>query len=340
MKKLFILLTVSLLALFFVACDQEGVDSQRGSVILSFAPNGKLTTRTIVPEGENPLQISHYSISGTGPKGQVLETLSSTTDSVTINNLLVGSWHFSATAYNAENKALATGSIDTYIVSNNNIVTIALDEVVGSGSLELSFDWDQSQVTEDSQFNVVVYDETNTVVDSTQVTSSMEQGEGNLLVSNLSAGFYTVVATLQSDSVQISGFSETVRIIDDTKTSSTIELIIGKVIDGVSLLINDQTDSPIIGTISSSKSSPEKGDTITLTYETEETSSYDPTSLIYWWYKDGELIEQSASKSIEIENLPAGTSRYDVVVGTETNNSLGSSSILISIEIVPSVASI
>jgi hypothetical protein len=111
------------------------------------------------------------------------------------------------------------------------------------------------------------------------------------------------------------------------------------VIDGLALLIEDQTDSPIIGTITTSNTDPEEGDTLTLTYIIEETSPYDQSSLLYWWYKDGELVSQGSSNSIELENLPAGTSRYDVVVGTATNSSLGSSSIQVSIEIVPSLAS-
>ena len=332
-----VLMMVCSLTFLFVSCEQENGMSDRGSIVVQLLPNEKFTTRTIVPEGTNPLQIASYSLSGTGPKSQVLSEIESSSDSITLNNILVGNWHFAATAYNENQKALATGSIETHIVSNENYLNLPLQEVVGEGTLDLSFSWDAEQVKENSSFTITLYDEENQIVSGGNVTSDMQSGAGNFEFTNLSAGFYRVVATLETDSVQISGFSETVRIVDETRTSGSIQLIIGKVIDGLTIVIEDQTDSPIIGSVSPSNQNPQVGDDITLTYTIENSAGYDEDDIIYTWYKDGEIIESQTSKTLTVTDVQSGTARYDVIVGTDENSSLGSSSILIAIEIHPTV---
>ncbi len=344
-------LIVSTLIIFsLIGCNQEAMPGQHGSVTFHLTPSDRLASRTILPEASlgTPLGIHTYTIVGTGPNNQKLNVTTATNaSSVKIDNLLVGNWEFIATAYNNDGKALARGTINVYIIQNTEPISFPLTEVVGNGNLSISFTWNTEQVNSGSTFNFTLIDESgNTVVAqpattpplTVSSTHSMSEGTGSATYTGLPAGFYQAVATISSDGVQIAGFSDSVRIINETTSSATVNLIIGKVIDDVTFTISDTTHEPIEGTITINPTTPTVGDSTTLTYSANLPDAVKESDLIYSWFIDGVKITSATTKTLTITAL-AGTTRYDVVVGIDGAQSLGSASTSIEITPVPSISS-
>jgi len=320
----------------FLGCNQESTLGDTGSVTIHLNPSDRIISRTIMPDGSTPLAISYYKISGNGPSSQALTEVSSSSASITLDNLLVGNWSFTATAYNSNDKALATGSIDVYINSNSNTIDFPLTQVVGSGNLDLSFTWNTEQVKTDSTFSFSLSDEDGNEYETVTISSNMETGIGSATAA-LPSGFYRAEATLSSDGVEIAGFSESIRIIDGTTSTATVNLIIGKVIDDVNISITDNTESPIVGTITGVPSPVTVGESVTLTYNATLPEGVLEEDLTYEWYIDGVKVDSATTKNLTINAL-AGTTRYDVVVGKGSTHSLGSASTSISITPSPSIS--
>ena len=336
-QSTYAVITAILLSLMLIACDVAQEESGYGTLTVTFAPTGRIFERTVMPTGSAPLDIDHYTISGTGPDGQTLSSTNSSSDSITINDLLVGEWTFEATAYNASNKALATGSVDTYIYSNTNAITLSLDELVGSGSLHLDFSWNTEQVTSGTIFTFTLTDQSGTPVTGATVTTDMLGGTSTV-TKNLDAGFYTFSAALTHSGVEIAGYTESIRIIDSTVSDADATLIIGKVIDNVSMTIDDVTDGVIIGSISASNSSPSQGDPVTLTYTATDTAGVTAQEMVYQWYADGSAISGATSDQYIVTAAESGSVRYDVIVGSSTNPIMGSASYTITVSVSPTIA--
>ena len=335
-RSITLFIVISLITFSFLGCNQDVIPGQRGSVTIHLNPSDRLVSRTIMPDGDAPLAIDHYIISGTGPNSEVLADSNSVTSSITLDNLLVGNWNFTATAYNDNDKALATGSIDVYIVDNETQIEFPLTQVVGSGNLSLSFTWNTDQVKEDSTFTFVLSNESGTVVNTVTKSSDMSSGTGSATAS-LDAGFYRAEATLISDGVEIAGFSESIRIINQTTSTASVALIIGKVINDVDITIVDNTEPVIVGSIIGVPSTPTVGQAVTLTYTATLPEGVSEGDLNYSWFVDGVKDASAVTKTFSVTAL-AGTTRYDVIVGKGSVHSLGSASTSISITPNPSIS--
>ncbi len=325
-----------ILSLMLIACDVAQQDSGYGTLTVTFAPSGRIFERTVMPAGSAPLDIDHYTISGVGPDGQTLSSTNSSSDSITINDLLVGDWTFEATAYNASGTSLATGSVDTYIYSNTNAITLSLDELVGSGSLHLDFSWNTEQVTGATVFTFTLTDQSGTPVTGAEVSTDMLGGTSTV-TKNLDAGFYTFRAALTHSGIEIAGYTESIRIIDSTVSDADATLIIGKVIDNVSMTIEDVTDGVITGSISASNSSPSQGDPVTLTYTATDTAGVSAQDMVYQWYADGIAISGATADQYIVSSAVSGSVRYDVIVGRTTNPIMGSASYTITVSPSPAI---
>ncbi|NCB01778.1 MAG: hypothetical protein EOM67_06375 [Spirochaetia bacterium] len=335
-NSLLLLTLISMITFSFVGCDQESLTS-RGSVTIRLAAEERLLSRTILPDA-SALDITSYTISGVGPNGVTLSSTTSSNSSITFNNLLVGNWTFSASAHNSSNKVIASGEVSTYIVKNQNTIDLPLVEVAGDGTLSLTFEWESSQVETTSTFSVTIYDESNGEVSGTTVASDMSNGDGSLSAT-LAAGFYRVEASLMSQGVRIAGFSESVRIIAGTSSSANINLVIGKIINGVNLTITDNRFPPVMGSITRTAGTLTVGQELSLTYSITTPSGDDESAYNYIWYVDGVVDPSSTSHVLSVNSALGGTTRYDVVVvKKESSIALGSASIDVVIEVTPTIA--
>ncbi|MBN2859337.1 MAG: hypothetical protein JXK93_03625 [Sphaerochaetaceae bacterium] len=331
------IITVLLVSLMLLSCNVAQETHGYGTLTVNFAPSGRIFERTIMPVGSAPLDIDHYTISGVGPEGQLLSSTNSTSDTITIDDLLVGNWTFEATAYNASDIPLANGRFDTYIYGSTNTITLSLDEVVGSGSMHVDFSWNTQQVTSDTDFVFTLTDQSGTPVTGITINTDILGGTSTV-TKELDAGFYTFSAILTHSGVQIAGYTESIRIIDSTVSDADANLIIGKVIDNVGMTITDVTDGVIVGSIAASDPSPSQGDPVTLTFTASDTAGLSNTDLVYQWYADGSAISGATTHEYVVGSALSGSIRYDIIVGSAGNPIMGSASYTVSVSPNPSIA--
>ena len=331
------IITVLLISLMLISCNVAQEENGYGTLTVNFAPSGRIFERTLMPAGSAPLDIDYYTISGVGPEGQLLSSTNSASTTITIDNLLVGNWTFEATAYNASDIPLASGSIDTYIYGSTNTITLNLDEVVGSGSMHLDFSWNTEQVTSDTDFVFTLTDQSGTQVTGVTINTDILGGTSTV-TKNLDAGFYTFSAILSHSDVQIAGYTESIRIIDSTVSEADAALIIGKVIDNVSMTISDVTDGIIVGSIAASNQSPSQGDSVTLTFTASDTAGLSAEDLIYQWYADGSAVSGATTHEYVVSSALSGSTRYDVIVGSAVNPFMGSATYTVSVSPNPAIA--
>lgn len=331
------IITVLLVTLMLLSCNVAQEENGYGTLTVNFAPSGRIFERTIMPAGSAPLDIDYYTISGVGPEGQILSSTNSASDTITIDELMVGNWTFDATAYNASDIPLAGGSVDTYIYGSTNTITLSLDEVVGSGSLNLDFTWNTEQVTVDTDFVFTLTDQDGTPVTGATITTDMLGGTSTV-TKGLDAGFYTFSAILTHSGVQIAGYTESIRIIDSTVSDADANLIIGKVIDNVGMTITDVTDGVIVGSIAASDPSPSQGDPVTLTFTASDTAGLAGGDLVYQWYADGNAISGATTHEYVLSSALSGSIRYDIIVGSAANPIMGSASYTVSVSPNPTLA--
>ncbi len=329
------IITAFMLVLALTGCD-VAQEAQYGSLTLNFSPSGRIFSRTIMPEGETALDIAYYTISGSGPSGQSLASVNCSSATLTVNSLLVGDWTFTATAYNAADHALAAGCIEVYIISSGNTITLELDEVVGEGDMNLAFSWNPEQVNAQTQFTFTLENQSGEPVLGAHIVTDMSEGT-SAVTQNLPAGFYTFTASLTSGGVKIAGYTESIRVIDGTASSASPILVIGKVIDNVNMIISDETDGVIIGTISSSQEVPVSGGTLTLTYQASDAAGVPAGDIVYQWYEDGIPISGAQNSTYTISSVHSGSVRYDIIVGTVDNPMMGSAGYTVEVTPHPAI---
>lgn len=326
-----VVLTVICLA---AGCDEKSA-ARSGDLRIVFTrePAGP---RNIDPEGTAPLGITTYRVSGSGPNNAELEEIVTRENVITLESLTVGNWVFNATGFNGAEKAIASGSVVTHISGGDNEVRIDLNELVGTGTLSAAFTWNPQQTRMDSVLTARVIDSAGREVEGAAAACDFAAGEATLTM-DLPAGYYTLAVSLTTDATLVSGYIETVRIIDRTTSSANRTLVIGKAVDGVSVTIINQTVSPIGGTMTCNPMSPALAQTATLTFAPSLPDGVTVQDLSIQWYRDGEPIDGANALSYTIGSVEAGSCRYDIVIGLPASGSVGSAGALVSVPPVPSV---
>ena len=327
------LLCAALCVAMLTACDPQQA-SQTGRLHLSIASSARFQSRNINPTGTAPLTIATYSVSGEGPQGKALDTVVTDHPDLTIDGLLVGNWTFHVIAYNAAGKPLVTGSVDTYVTASTNSVDMTMDEAVGTGTMQIVYNWNSDQTATDATLSISMEDPSGTVTQHSPTTINEATGTATFNIT-LAAGFHTLRTTLRSGTDILSGNAETIRIIEDTVSSGTITLEIGGEVDAFSLTIVNNTLAPIQGSIACVPVSPVKGGTATLTYTPTLPAGILATDLSSQWYFEGQPIAGATTFILPIPTVLAGTHRYDIVIRHPLQGSIGSTGALVA---VPSTA--
>lgn len=319
-----------LLPLFF-SCSDSSLGTE-GSLQLSLRSEERFSSRNIDPAGSVPLKITSFMISGTGPDAQVLDPITSEDEIITIHSLLVGDWDFNATGFNSTGTPIASGSTSLHVSNQNNTAQIVLDSEVGTGTFNLVCNWNPVQTTVDSTISVTLLDLQGNPVEGVIEQVDFIAGTAEF-EAQLAAGYYSVLVNLQTDGEIISGFVETLRIIDQTTSQATRMLEIGKVIDSGTISIIDTTTVPIEGTITITPSQPSAGEAAVLEFVPQNPID----GMTVQWYREGVPIAGATTNELSIPAVDAGTYRYDIVVSIPLIGSVGSAGALVSVPITPTV---
>ena len=134
MKKSFVLITIIALLFSLIGCSTDNAPLT-GSIKVSVNDSASRTITSGVS-----LKAVKYTVVGTAPDGSTVSfELSESTPSWTNTEAAPGEWSFTATAYNADGKAIGDGSSSATVVPGQGTsVTIEVNEYSGTGNLTVN----------------------------------------------------------------------------------------------------------------------------------------------------------------------------------------------------------
>ncbi len=324
---------LTLLLLVVVGCIEDSLEGE-ATLHLSLKTANRFRSRNIVPDGDDPLTIVSYKISGQGPgDGANFESFVDESE-VTIESLKVGFWSFSAVGYNADGSPIASGETTLYLSKKSTSASITLDQEVGEGLIALTYKWEATQTNTESTINFRLLDSSDNEI--LGITPAIDLAEGEATFSGgVAAGFYTVMVSIESGGETIGGVVESLRVIAQTTSQTICKIEIGKLLDSGTISIIDGTSPPFDGEISLSSVDYDLGESLTLTLTSdEELSAYS-----FQWYCEGVPIEDETNSTLVIDSLSGGASRYDVVISLAPHGAIGSCGVLVAVPLTPTLVS-
>lgn len=323
-KTLIALLVVLCASLLAVSC-RNSAEEARTSLSLKIEDGEG--SRTIMPS-QTLLDVQKYSITGSGPLGAVFGPVLSTDSVVSIKDLAVGKWTITAKALNAQNNELAEGEGTFTISKGENEATIVLDDMTGTGTLQLNFKWSSDICTETEICILIKVEDSkgNVITKTREISKSVESAT---VVMNLDAGCHVLNVQVQDSSGNIGiGATDAVRIVANTRSTGTIELKGSKPSDpssgsnGTSLSIDNRIGTPMNFYIDYYPKNLSKGKFTTLNAcYTNLPIGVTEKDLTYQWYRDGVLMSPASADNISFM-ADEGVHRYDVIVKSSKEGTL------------------
>ena len=326
MKRNTIIIVAFVLVALLASCsDNPGTTTMR----LILATGSESSSRTLSPSDSSLLDVSKYTITGTGPNGKTF-TKSSDSDSVTIEGLTIGDWTVTAKGLNSANTEIVSGSLTFRLTATPTPQTIVLDTLIGTGSFRFSIDWSLCDVA-------------NPEVEAYLTGPDMKSKEVPLAVTvnpttktavmseSLASGSYLLRVLLFDGNTQVSGLVEAVRISNGTSTEGSHVFHFNELGPNTLMYIKDATGVPIKGSLSVADAPnefvSETEYTCVFAFGSPETVNSD--GLTIDWYYDG-LFVQSCSLDNTGSSLAftptVGLHRIDAVVYNRKLGSTGSAS--------------
>ena len=290
------------------------------------------SSRTIMPS-QALMEVRKYSVSGTGPDGSSFGPILSADNELSVSDLIPGVWFVTATALNAENNELASGSGQCTISAGSNDATIVLDTIAGNGTLELDFRWNED-ISEDDQLRISIFIEGSdgtAVSRNRDVFTSERQAS---VVLTLKAGCHVLSVQVSDSHGKLGvGATDAVRIVSNTRSTGVVELQTSKPVihSGTVISIENAVGRPMNFYIDYYPKSPSKGQRVTLRacYSSLE-DDIEPEDLSFQWYKDGVLQRDADGYSYTITS-EQGVHRYDVIVRSRKEGTMCGASLTLSI---------
>ena len=332
---LVILLFIALIAFLILAvsCDTDE-DSGLSRLEIRIEEDENSGSKTIMPS-LTLMEISKYSVSGTGPDGATFGPVISSENTLSIQNLVAGSWEISAKALNVENNEVASGTGTVEISQGDNSAVVVLDKMTGTGTLQLDFSWDSSICSETvMKLSITLEDSKGELI--TKIRDVFTSDCNTSVVMNAPAGSHILnVKVMDSKGFIGIGATDAVRIISNTRSTGSVRLETYKPNqssgNGTEIRIQNNIGFPMNFYIDYSPKNPVKGRYVTLTACCDSLpSGVSSDDLIYQWYKDGEVrqLDMRGSFSIAAES---GLHRYDVIVRSPVDGTMCGASLSLSI---------
>jgi len=327
MRKSVIIIAFVLMALLASCSENPGTTTMRLHLALGSESNSK----TLSPNDSSVLDVSKYTITGTGPNGKTFTT-SSSSDSVTIDGLTIGQWTVTAKGLNNQNTEIVSGTLTFTLTSTPTPQTIVLDTLIGTGSFSFSVDWAACDVASPSVVAYLKGPDMNQKEVELPVTLNKDNKTA-YVSENLAAGSYLLRVLLYDDSVQVAGLVEAVRISNGTESNGTLSFLFNELGAQVVMHIKDATGVPIKGVLSMEGSPSEfvAQTEYTCNFAFSSPENVQSNGLTIEWYYDGALQPDSprsldSTGSSFTVTPTVGAHRIDAVVYNTKLGSTGSAS--------------
>jgi len=215
MRKLISLFVLMLISLVICVSCQE--DKGTGTLKIMLHCN---IDKTISAE-KSSLDVVRFTVSGKGP-GNKSFCVDTTSSSVTLDGIVLGSWEITAVGYNSNSRQIVSGSSDFDFSQSSQTESLTLDAVQENGSIQLRFDWD-SEITE-PVLVLGVSSNTGEKLYEKTVNVGNNRSYYTFSLSEIPCGTYLITAKLHNGENKVIGVSEAFRIISGEKTTGTVNL--------------------------------------------------------------------------------------------------------------------
>ena len=327
-----ILLFIALMAFLIIAIS---CNADEGSVQtrLQIRIEEDGASRTIMP-AQTLMEIAKYSVSGTGPDGASFGPVLSSENTMSIQDLVAGTWEISAKALNVENNEIASGSGTFEISQGDNSAVVVLDRMEGAGSLQLDFTWDSSICSESMmRISITLDDSKGGVITKTRDVPTSDCSTS--VVMNAPAGSHILsVKVLDSRGFIGIGATDAVRIVSNTRSAGSVRLETYRPQpsgSGTEVSLQNNIGFPMSFYIDYSPKNPVRGRSVTLLacYDSLP-AGINVKDLIFQWYKDGEVRQLDKTGSFTI-TAESGLHRYDVIVRSPVEGTMCGATLSLSI---------
>ncbi len=207
------ILAICLTSLFYTGC-------RNPEYTASMELHLDTTSRTLVPEN-TPLFVESYEIDGTGPEEHTF-AVRSTKSVIAIEGLVPGQWSLHVLGRNKNGTALVSGETSVELEPDKNTITMELNTMVGTGTLDIDISWDPKLISY-SDIEILLTDESGLETHVKPTTFSPEEGQA-LLNTSLPSGSYTMNIQLMESGAFRTGHVTAVRIVDGLVTEGMITL--------------------------------------------------------------------------------------------------------------------
>ena len=322
MKKFntIICLLVSIL-LLLAGCTDEVLSADKGTVRFSI---GNSISKGI--DSNISMAVDHYTLNGYGPNANTFSVTIGASEGSYTQDVYIGTWNFTATAYNADNVAIGSGSASATVKPGNNTVSILINETEGQGTLKVIIEG-------------VIYDDTYTLhlytaEGGTEPIQDIDFVKSNGVLSVeklLDNGFYAFDISSTNSLVNIPAI-DSVRIVNgDTITVTYTIIDSGNVTVSIK---NEIIPTPSLS-LSLSADTIAAGETVTAT---AVASNIDVENLIYLWLVDNEMVDQTTSNTYEFgfDNIWIGEHSITcIIINNENGIAWSDSAMIVGNEDIP-----
>ena len=306
-----------MISLMLGGCKEES-NANRSTLRLSM--EGRQSLDRMLSPQDTPLEVSRYTVEGTGPQGTTFSVMSNT-PSVEVEGLLIGAWTIRAVGQNTHGVDLVDGQVEVTLTKEPTAAIIELDSLSGKGTMTVRLDWDATKITNPS-LELWLTDAAGAKKAIVPTINNLAQGSVTY-TGSYDAGSYLLQAKLYSGSIAVAGCVEVIRVVGNRTTEGSISLSLDKYADvPTSLTLINKLGVPVQCTIEGISASMSA--LTPATAELVALNERDSGTLDVTWYLDGQQISSSPTCTF---TPSSGSHRLDVIAQGALLASSGSASI-------------
>ncbi len=305
-----------MIILMLGGCKEESAN--RSTLRLSM--EGRESLDRILSPQDTPLEVSRYTVEGTGPQGTTFSVMSNT-PSVEVEGLLIGAWTIRAVGQNSHGVDLVDGQVDVTLTKEPTAAIIELDTLSGKGTMNVRLEWDPTKIANPS-LELWLTDAAGAKKAVVPTINNLAQGSVTY-TGSYDAGSYLLQAKLYSGSIAVAGCVEVIRVVGNRTTEGSIPLSLDKYADvPTSLTLINKLGVPVQCTIAGISGSMRA--LAPVTAELVAVNEQDSGTLEVTWYLDGQQISSAPTCTF---TPSSGSHRLDVIAQGALLASSGSASI-------------